>query len=124
MQTECIVLDEPTAMLDPKGREEVMNTVKRLNKEMGITVVTVTHFMDEAVQADRVIVMDGGRPVMDGTPAEVFTQVETMCAEGLAVPETTELIYGLRAAGWEVPLDALSIEECADAIAEFIKKDK
>ncbi len=124
MEPECIVLDEPTAMLDPIGRREVLAAIERLRSKKGMTVILITHHMDECIGADRLIVMSGGKIVADGKPKEVFTQVETMCAEGLAVPETTELIYGLRAAGWEVPLDALSIEECADAIAEFIKKDK
>ena len=124
MEPECIVLDEPTAMLDPIGRREVLAAIERLRSKKGMTVILITHHMDECIGADRLIVMSGGKIVADGKPKEVFTQVETMCAEGLAVPETTELIYGLRTAGWEVPLDALSIEECADAIAEFIKKDK
>ena len=124
MEPECIVLDEPTAMLDPIGRREVLAAIERLRSKKGMTVILITHHMDECIDADRLIVMSGGKIVADGKPKEVFTQVETMCAEGLAVPETTELIYGLRAAGWDVPLDALSIEECADAIAEFFKKDK
>ena len=112
MQTECIVLDEPTAMLDPKGREEVMNTVKRLNKEMGITVVTVTHFMDEAVQADRVIIMDGGRVVMQGTPKEVFSNVELLRSYGLDVPQSTELCHVLG-----IKEGVLDIDECVEEIA-------
>ena len=115
MQTECIVLDEPTAMLDPMGREEVMQTVKRLNKEMGITVVLVTHFMDEAVQADRVIVMDGGRPVMDGTPKEVFTQVEKLRRCGLDVPQSTELCHDLG-----IKEGVLDIDECVDEIVRVL----
>ena len=115
MQTECIVLDEPTAMLDPMGREEVMQTVKRLNKEMGITVVLVTHFMDEAVQADRVIVMDGGRPVMDGTPKEVFTQVEKLRECGLDVPQSTELCHDLG-----IKEGVLDIDECVDEIVRVL----
>lgn len=112
MQTECIVLDEPTAMLDPKGREEVMNTVKRLNNEMGITVVTVTHFMDEAVQADRVIIMDGGRVVMQGTPKEVFSNVELLRSYGLDVPQSTELCHVLG-----IKEGVLDIDECVEEIA-------
>ncbi len=112
MQTECIVLDEPTAMLDPKGREEVMNTVKRLNKEMGITVVTVTHFMDEAVQADRVVIMDGGRVVMQGTPKEVFSNVEKLRSYGLDVPQSTELCHVLG-----IKEGVLDVDECVDEIA-------
>lgn len=112
MQTECIVLDEPTAMLDPKGREEVMNTVKRLNKEMGITVVTVTHFMDEAVQADRVVIMDGGRIVMQGTPKEVFSNVEKLRSYGLDVPQSTELCHVLG-----IKEGVLDVDECVEEIA-------
>ncbi|MBQ8764103.1 MAG: energy-coupling factor transporter ATPase [Clostridia bacterium] len=112
MQTECIVLDEPTAMLDPKGREEVMNTVKRLNKEMGITVVTVTHFMDEAVQADRVVVMDGGRVVMQGKPKEVFSNVEKLRSYGLDVPQSTELCHVLG-----IKEGVLNVDECVEEIA-------
>ena len=103
---------------------EVLAAIERLRSKKGMTVILITHHMDECIDADRLVVMSGGKIVADGKPKEVFTQVETMCAEGLAVPETTELIYGLRAAGWEIPLDALSVEECADAIAEFFKKDK
>ena len=123
MQPECIVLDEPTAMLDPIGRREVLSTVEALRREKGMTVVLITHHMSECIGADRLIVMSGGRVALDGTPKEVFSQVEAMRAEGLAVPETTELLYGLREAGWDLPLDALSVSECADAIAEFCKKD-
>ncbi len=111
MQTECIVLDEPTAMLDPKGREEVMTTVKRLNKEMGITVVTVTHFMDEAVQADRVVIMDGGRVVMQGTPKEVFSNVEKLRSYGLDVPQSTELCHVLG-----IKEGVLDVDECVEEI--------
>ena len=115
MQTECIVLDEPTAMLDPKGREEVMNTVKRLNKEMGITVVTVTHFMDEAVQADRVVIMDGGRVVMQGTPKEVFSDVEKLRSYGLDVPQSTELCHTLG-----IKEGVLDVDECVDEISRLL----
>ncbi len=115
MQTECIVLDEPTAMLDPKGREEVMNTVKRLNKEMGITVVTVTHFMDEAVQADRVVIMDGGRVVMQGTPKEVFSNVEKLRSYGLDVPQSTELCHVLG-----IKEGILDVDECVDEITRVL----
>ena len=123
MQPECIVLDEPTAMLDPIGRREVLATVEALRREKGMTVVLITHHMSECVDADRVIVMSGGEVKLDGSPKQVFSQVERMRAEGLTVPETTELIYGLRQSGWELPLDALSVDECADAIAAFLKKD-
>ena len=119
MQPECIVLDEPTAMLDPIGRREVLATVEALRREKGMTVVLITHHMSECIGADRLIVMSGGRVALDGTPKEVFSQVDAMRGEGLAVPETTELLYGLRDAGWDLPLDALSVDECADAIAKL-----
>ena len=119
MQPECIVLDEPTAMLDPIGRREVLATVEALRREKGMTVVLITHHMAECIGADRLIVMSGGRVALDGTPKAVFSQVEAMRREGLTVPETTELLYGLRAAGWNLPLDALSVDECADAIAKL-----
>lgn len=115
MQTECIVLDEPTAMLDPVGREEVMQTVHRMNKEMGITVVLITHFMDEAVKADRVVVMDSGRIVMQGKPREVFSKVEELRSHGLDVPQSTELS---RALGIEKCV--LNVDECVDEIAEML----
>ena len=115
MQTECIVLDEPTAMLDPMGRDEVMQTVKRLNKEMGITVVLVTHFMDEAVQADRVVVVDGGRLVMDGTPKEIFSQVEKLRGYGLDVPQSTELCHNLG-----IKEGVLDVDSCVEEIARRV----
>ena len=119
MQPECIVLDEPTAMLDPIGRREVLATVEALRREKGMTVVLITHHMSECIGADRLLVMSGGRVALDGAPKEVFSQVDAMRGEGLAVPETTELLYGLRKAGWDLPLDALSVDECADAIAKL-----
>lgn len=115
MQTECIVLDEPTAMLDPKGREEVMQTVKRLNSELGITIVLVTHFMDEAVQADRVIVVDSGRLVMDGKPKEVFSKVEKLRSFGLDVPQSTELCHVLG-----IKEGVIGIDECVDEISKYL----
>ena len=115
MQTECIVLDEPTAMLDPMGREEVMNAVHRMNKEMGITVVLVTHFMDEAVKADRVVVMDSGKIVMQGTPREVFSQVDKVRAYGLDVPQSTELCHVLG-----IKEGVLSVDECVDEIVSML----
>ena len=124
MEPECIVLDEPTAMLDPIGRREVLAAIEKLRQKKGMTVILITHHMDECIGADRLLVMSGGRIVADGSPKEVFSEVEKMCGEGLAVPETTELLYGLRAAGWDISLDALSVEECADAIAEILAKDK
>ena len=116
MRPRCIVLDEPTAMLDPHGREEVISTIERLNREMGITVVLITHHMTEAIRAQRVIVMDAGRILADGTPKEVFPQVELLESVGLTVPATTELLYELNKAGFDLPLDALSTEECAQAL--------
>ena len=122
MQPRCIVLDEPTAMLDPIGRHEVIATVTRLCREQGITVVLITHHMSECVGADRLIVMSEGRIVADGTPRTVFAEVELLKREGLAVPATTELIYELRKSGINLPLDALSVEECSAVIAEALKK--
>ncbi|MBR5491432.1 MAG: energy-coupling factor transporter ATPase [Oscillospiraceae bacterium] len=121
MEPECIVLDEPTAMLDPIGRREVLAAIEKLRRKKGMTVILITHHMDECIGADRLIVMSGGKIVSDGAPKAVFSEVEKMCDEGLAVPETTELIYGLKAAGWDVPIDALSVEECADAIAAALE---
>ena len=117
MEPECIVLDEATAMLDPVGRREVISTVHRLNREKGITVVLITHHMNEAEEADRVVVMDGGAVAMDGTPAEVFAQVAALRHMGLTVPDTVDLLDRLRADGLNVPLDALTVEACAGAIA-------
>lgn len=116
MLPKCIVLDEPTAMLDPQGRREVLETVHRLNRERGITVILITHHMREAVDADRVIVMSGGKILADGTPRQVFSQVELLQSAQLTVPETTQLLYALRQQGVDVPLDALSVEECVQAI--------
>ncbi|MGM9546230.1 MAG: energy-coupling factor transporter ATPase, partial [Vescimonas sp.] len=116
MAPECVVLDEATAMLDPSGRREVLSAIRALNRERGITVVLITHHMDEALGADRLIVMNDGRLAMDGTPAEVFTQVDALRAMGLAAPDTVELLYGLRQGGMDVPLDALTVEDCAAAI--------
>ena len=117
MEPACIVLDESTAMLDPLGRREVLDTVRKLNREKGITIVLITHHMDEAAMADRVVVMDSGSVVMDGTPEEVLIRVEELRAIGLAAPHTVELLHGLRQDGFDVPLDALGIQECAGAIA-------
>ncbi|WP_411676345.1 energy-coupling factor transporter ATPase [Caproicibacter sp.] len=116
MQPDCIVLDEPTAMLDPRGRDEVLETIHRLNREKGITIVLITHYMDEAVGADRVIVMDDGRILTQGTPREVFSQVELLKAHQLDVPQSTELIYRLKAAGIPLPDGVLNIEECVAAL--------
>ena len=117
MEPESIVLDEATAMLDPVGRREVISTVHRLNREKGITVVLITHHMNEAEEADRVVVMDGGAVAMDGTPAEVFARVAALRHMGLTVPDTVDLLDRLRADGLNVPLDALTVEACAGAIA-------
>ena len=114
METKCIVLDEPTAMLDPRGRTEVMETILRLNREKGITIVLITHYMDEAVQAGRVVVMDGGSVLMDGKPGEVFAQVERLKRHGLDVPQATELCYRLEAAGVKLGGSPLSVEECVE----------
>ena len=123
MQPACIVLDEPTAMLDPIGRREVLGTVERLCRERGVTVVLITHHMSECVNADRLVVVSDGHIVADGTPRAVFSRVEDMQAWDLAVPETTQLLWGLRQAGCDLPLDALSVDECADAVADFIKRE-
>ncbi len=116
MKPECIVLDEATAMLDPIGRREVLAAVEKLNREQGITVVLITHHMNEAEHADRVIVMNDGLVVMDGTPREVFVRKDELEAIGLAVPDTVSLLFSLRAAGMDVPVDAITVDECADAI--------
>ena len=116
MRPECIVLDEPTAMLDPIGRREVISTVTRLCREQGITVVLITHHMSECVNADRLVVMSEGRIIADGAPREVFSQVELLKSEGLSVPATTELIWELNQEGWDLPIRALTVNECADAV--------
>lgn len=111
MKPECIVLDEPTAMLDPSGRKEVIDTIKKLNKEEGITIILITHYMEEAVEADRVIVMEKGEIVLSGTPKEVFSKVEKLKEMGLDVPQVTELAFELRKEGLDIPADILTIEE-------------
>ena len=116
MEPRCVVLDEPTAMLDPTGRADVLRTIKALNQERGVTVVLITHHMVEAAQADRLVVMSKGRVVADGVPKEVFSHVEELKAVGLTVPQTTQLLWELRQEGISVPLDALSDEECAAAL--------
>ena len=120
MRPQCVVLDEPTAMLDPIGRKEVLATVHELNDKFGVTVVLITHHMREAIDADRVIAMSDGQIIADGTPREVFSQVELLKEVGLTVPETTELLYDLNQEGWDLPLDALSVEECAQAILSAV----
>ena len=124
MQPDCIVLDEPTAMLDPRGRKEVMKTIRRLNRENGITVVLITHYMDEAAMCDRVAVVDGGKLIMDGTPKEVFSRVEELKSVGLDVPQVTELVFGLRKEGYDLPCDIISVEECVDALRELLEEGK
>ncbi len=120
MQPRCIVLDEPTAMLDPVGRDEVLKTIQRLNREMGITIVLITHHMNEAAMADRVIAMDEGKVVLDGTPRQVFTQVEALRAMGLTVPQPVELLDRLnREEGLSLPLEALTPDECARALYQY-----
>lgn len=121
MNTKCIVMDEPTAMLDPHGRQEVMDTIQMLNKERGITVILITHYMDEAVKADRVVVMDKGEIVLDGVPREVFKNVEKLKSLGLDVPQATELAYRLRKAGLDIPDNILDEKECAEAIISALE---
>ncbi len=121
MEPKCIVLDEPTAMLDPRGRREVMETVTRLNREKGITVVLITHHMDEAAQAQRVVVMYRGNVAADGAPQQVFSQVDLLHRIGLAAPETVELCYELNKEGFDLPLDRLSEKECAQALYDAVK---
>ena len=122
MQPRCIVLDEPTAMLDPIGRADVLRTIKELNRSSGVTVVLITHHMDEAAQADRLVVMTKGKVIADGAPKEVFQDVEGLKAVGLTVPHTTELLWQLRQEGFDVPLDALSDEECAQVLFDLLQK--
>ncbi len=121
MEPKCIVLDEPTAMLDPKGRREVLDTVLKLNREKGITVVLITHHMDEAAKAQRVVVFHKGTVVADGTPGQVFSQIELLHRIGLAAPETAELCYELNQVGFDLPLDKLEIEECAQTLYNAVK---
>lgn len=120
MRPRCIVLDEPTAMLDPIGRKEVIDTIIKLNRQSGVTVVLITHHMDEAAQADRLVVMDQGQVIADGVPSVVFQDVEGLRKVGLTVPETVGLLYELKQAGMDIPLDALSIEDCAAAIKKAL----
>ena len=121
MHPECLVLDEPTAMLDPQGRAEVMETVHRLNREQGITVVLITHYMEEAAAADRVVVMDGGRVIADGTPREVFSRVQALREVALDVPQPTELCDQLRRQGIPLPEGVLTVEECVEALALLLE---
>ncbi len=121
MQPEILVLDEPTAMLDPVGRREIIETIKRLNKEKGMTVVLITHYMDEAAEADRVIVMNKGKIEMEGKPIEIFPQVEKMKELGLDTPQATELAYLLKKQGLDIDNNVLTVDECADRIIELTK---
>ncbi len=123
MEPDCIVLDEPTAMLDPRGRDEVMSTIQKLNREKGITIILITHYMDEAVQAGRVVVMDEGNILTQGTPQEVFSQVELLKQHHLDVPQATELAYRLRACGCKLPDGILNEEECVGALYALLRKE-
>ena len=120
MEPRCIVLDEATAMLDPSGRREVLDTVSRLNKEKGITIILITHHMDEAAYADRVLILNDGVVALDGAPRAILSQVEKLRAFGLEPPHTVELLDLLQRDGWNVPLDAISVAECADAICSAL----
>ncbi len=120
MRPECIVLDEPTAMLDPKGRQEVLKTIRMLNRDFGITIVAITHYMDEAAEADRVIVMDEGKVILDDTPKEVFSQVELLKSVGLDVPQVTELIYELNKHGLGIDGQIITEEECVEALMKIL----
>ena len=121
MEPKCIVLDEPTAMLDPRGRKDVIDTVKKLNREKGITIVLITHHMEEAAEAQRVVVLHKGKIAADGTPKEVFRQVELLHSIGLAAPETVEICHELNGRGAGLPMDAISPEECAQALYDWVK---
>ena len=124
MRPECIVLDEPTAMLDPKGRKEVIAAIERLKADEGITVVLITHYMDEAVKADRVIVMDDGKIVMEDTPKNVFSNVKMLKGLGLDVPQVTELAYLLNKSGIPIKNDVLTVDECTKELMKFLQSDK
>ena len=121
MEPECIVLDEPTAMLDPRGRDEVMSTITRLNRENGITIILITHYMEEAVLAGRVVMIDSGKVFLDGTPGEVFSKVELLKQHRLDVPQATELNYKLKGCGFDVPDSVLTEDECIEAIIKLLK---
>ncbi|MBQ1536489.1 MAG: energy-coupling factor transporter ATPase [Ruminococcus sp.] len=122
MEPDCIVLDEPTAMLDPKGRSEVMRTIKMLNKEKGVTIVLITHYMEEAAQADRVVVIDGGEKMMDSVPKKVFSQVEVMRNLGLDVPQVTEIADFLNKQGYDISSEIITEDECVQALYELLKE--
>ncbi|MDR0947607.1 MAG: energy-coupling factor transporter ATPase [Ruminococcus sp.] len=124
MKPECIVLDEPTAMLDPKGREEVMRTIKMLNRDYGITVILITHYMEEAAQCERIVVIDGGKVLMDGTPENVFSEVELLKSIGLDVPQVTELMYLLGKHGYTCDTHIITENDCTDFLAKFLSEKK
>lgn len=124
MEPDCIILDEPTAMLDPSGRKEVIKTIKMLNKTKGITVLLITHYMDEAAKADRVIVLDKGKVVIDDTPKKVFSEIEKVKKTGLDVPQVTELVNELRSLGVDLPNDIITVEECLEEMLKLLKKEK
>jgi len=124
LEPECIVLDEPTAMLDPQGRREVLDSILKLNREKGITVVLITHYMDEATLADRIVVMDDGRIVMDDKPSEVFKEVELLSKAGLSVPQSAEFAYKLKSLGIELKGDILSDEDLAETLASYLLEEK
>lgn len=121
MEPECIVLDEPTAMLDPKGRQEVIDTIRKLNKEKNITIVLITHFMNEAARADRVVIIDEGKLLLSGTPHEVFMNVGLLQSVGLDVPQATELMFALRQEDIKLPLEILTTDECIDALVDYLE---
>lgn len=121
MQPKCIVLDEPTAMLDPKGRREVLETIQKMNRSLNMTVVLITHHMEEAAMADRVVVLSDGKVYLDGTPKEVFSQTEKLRAADLEAPKTTQLLEALNRSGFSLPLDALSLHECSQALYDALK---
>ena len=120
MRPDCIVLDEPTAMLDPKGRKSIMKTITRLNSEFGITIVLITHYMDEAAQAERVVVMDGGRIIMDDVPQKIFSHVEELTEVGLDVPQVTQLAYELKKEGIDISLEVLTEEDCLNELLKIV----
>ena len=124
MEPDCIILDEPTAMLDPKGRREVLKTIRKLNKTKGMTVILVTHYMDEAALADRIVVMEKGKVIIDDVPKKVFSQVETIKKIGLDVPQVTELCCELRKRGIDLPEDIITVEECKSVLLERLKGKK
>lgn len=124
MEPKCIILDEPTAMLDPRGRKEVMAVIRKMNREKGVTIVLITHYMDEAAQCGRVVVMDKGRIVLDDTPRAVFSHVDKIKKIGLDVPQVTELAWELKKAGYDISSEIITEEECVDAIKKLFEKEQ